>query len=253
MTHSKSFVKIPNLPDKQASVVILDGRAPLALEEKLLSMGTRCIRTSAISTTYKAVCCHPDIILHHVGDCFVVHSPGIPESLANSMKELGIELIQGSSVPGMAYPINISYNAARVGRYVFHNLDHTDKILLSELEKREVELVHVRQGYSKCSISIVDSESIITSDKGIAKAAEKKGLNVLLTTPDRGIVLPGLDYGFIGGASFMLSPRHWAVAGNFDRLEAAYDISDFLEKRNIQSLSLMDGPVTDIGSILPLI
>ena len=47
-------------------------------------------------------------------------------------------------------------------------------------------------------MAVVSNKAIITSDKVIAHEAKKVDLDVLLIPPGD-IILPGLDYGFIGG------------------------------------------------------
>ena len=58
--------------------------------------------------------------------------------------------------------------------------------------------IHVKQGYTRCSLLPVDDRSFITSDAGIAKTLAEHDTDVLLIHPGH-IHLPGFDYGFIGG------------------------------------------------------
>jgi len=134
----------------------------------------------------------------------------------------------------------------------FHNLKYTDPVLANELISEGVELVHVNQGYAKCSISVVDDSSIITSDPGIAKAAEKKGLDVLLTETEEEIKLPGVKYGFIGGSSGLIDERKWLLTGDILNLKSSEKIIQFLQKKSIDIVYLPGEPVVDIGSIIPL-
>jgi len=89
---------------------------------------------------------------------------------------MGILLLKGEAELGPKYPASVYYNAARVGNIVFHNTKYTDKILRENFSKMGIELVHINQGYAKCAISVVNENSIITMDRGIAKVAEKKEL-----------------------------------------------------------------------------
>ena len=148
------------------------------------------------------------------------------------------------------YPLDANLNACIIADKLFCNtmaLDETVKKRLNE----HIKIVHVNQGYAKCSVCIVDEASIITSDTGIAKAAENLGMNVLLISPGN-IALDGYEYGFIGGASFKSSPRDIVFTGNLEKHPDKNRILDFLNARNINPLFLTDDMIFDVGSILPV-
>jgi hypothetical protein len=124
--------------------------------------------------------------------------------------------------------------------------------LFRALNNIGLEPIDIKQGYTKCSISVVDENAIITADIGIAREAEKRGIEALLIEPSQGILLPGLDYGFIGGSSGLLDRDIWPVYGDARKLVSFPSIYDFLSKKNIKILSLSDGNVVDLGGIIPL-
>jgi hypothetical protein len=131
-------------------------------------------------------------------------------------------------------------------------LKYTDPVLIKEAKKRDVEPVHVNQGYTKCSVSIVNTNSIITSDKGIANAAEKRGIHALLIEPDENIILPGVSHGFIGGSTGLVSFTGWALTGSLKSLKSASIIKEFLTGKGLDPVILSNNEVIDIGSILPV-
>ena len=98
---------------------------------------------------------------------------------------------------------NIRYNAVCTGKYFIHNLQYTDPDLLAAAEAKaaaehtSLTKIHVKQGYTRCSLLPVDDQSFITSDTGIAKTLADYDTDVLLIRPGH-ILLPGFDYGFIG-------------------------------------------------------
>lgn len=109
----------------------------------------------------------------------------------------------------------------------------------------------MNQGYAKCSVCAVDERSIITQDPSIAQAARRQGLNVLKIQTGR-ILLPGYDTGFIGGCSGLLGGscwRHRSLSAHPD----GERIKEFLHSRGVEPLELTDGPLYDVGSILPLL
>ena len=90
-------------------------------------------------------------------------------------------------------------------------------------------------------------------DRGIAKIAEKKGLDVLLIEEEDGIILEGLDKGFIGGSTFLIDKCRWAICGNIEKLKSEKKIRDFLHKKGMEIVSLGNKNPVDIGSVIPLL
>jgi len=246
-----NYVNIPNIPQEKVALAIVDGRISNSVEKGLLDNGINIIKTKAHPSLYDSVAFHPDMFLHHIGGQKIVYAPGTSEETVRELEEYGFQMIRGETELKYKYPGNISYNAARVGRFVFHNTKYTDKILKDFFLKLDLELVHINQGYAKCAISVVDENSIITMDKGIAKVADKKGLDVLVVE-EKNILLPGLDYGFIGGSSGLIDKNKWAVTGRLESLESCSEILGFLSRKRKEVISLSNQQVVDIGSLIPI-
>lgn len=247
-----NFIKIPNLPQNTVSLALVDGRISAAAESTLEQLGIKLLKTISHPGLYEAVCAHPDMLLHHTGGNRIVHAPGIGTNLAAALKEAGFELICGETELAPKYPRDIAYNAARVGSFYFHNLKHTDPILRKELENAGIEPVHVEQGYAKCSVAIIDEKAIITSDQGIAMAAGQKGIQVLLIHPSQNILLPGLECGFIGGATGLVGKNKLYVNGDARLLKDNASIQRLFSQKKLELISLSDLQVVDTGSIIPL-
>lgn len=248
-----NYIEIPNLPQGPVKVAIIDGRVSRKIEEKISDFGITLLKTHKHPGVYEAISYHPDIMIHHIGKEDVVYAPGTHPGFLGELCRYGFKLIEGSTPPGLRYPANIAYNAARVGKLVFHNLKHTDPVLKRELERAGVELVHVSQGYAKCSIAVIDENCIITSDTGIARAAEAKGVEVLLIEPEEHILLPGLSCGFIGGSSGLIDKSKWVVTGNIETFKSFHKIFHFLSAKGIEIISASDEQVVDLGSIIPIL
>lgn len=247
-----AFVTNPNLPENPVSLAVVDGRICNEAEGELNMLGVKLLKLQPHRSLYAAVCGHPDMLLHHIGGKTIVYAPGTDSMLISTLTTYGFRLLKGASVLSSAYPADIAYNVARVGNRYFHNLKYTDPVIGKQLEKLGVEPVHVEQGYTKCSVFPVDENSIITSDAGIAKAAGKKGLDVLLVEGERSIRLPGLNYGFIGGAGGMLGKSVCCFNGNIEKLTCYEAVLSFLSRKKFDFKSLSNGSVIDAGSILPL-
>lgn len=172
------------------------------------------------------------------------------------------------------YPGNIRCNAVCTGKYFIHNLRYTDPALLQAAKEWHSSLqdaaggeagaltfVDVPQGYTRCCCLPVDDSSFITSDEGIAKALSPTDADVLLIEKGH-ILLPGFDYGFIGGCAGHLtetdsvesphgSPRRIILFnGDLSRHPDFLRITAFLDDRGIAPVFFEDHPLMDIGSIL---
>lgn len=170
-----------------------------------------------------------------------------------------------------SYPGNIRYNAICTGKYFIHNLKYTDPSLLQAARtwhqgqyqqcgsSAKLQMVDVRQGYSRCCCMPVDDTSFITSDQGMAKALSAHDADVLLI--ERGhILLPGFDYGFIGGCGGNLlipqsidenkAARTIIFNGNLEAHPDYEKIAAFLSDRDIALVYFKSFPLMDIGSIL---
>lgn len=146
------------------------------------------------------------------------------------------------------YPGDIAYNAACTGRFLIHNLKYTAKHILDHAEEAGMTLVNVRQGYAKCSTVTIDEKSIITYDRGIAKACEAAGMDVLTIAPGH-IALPGYNTGFIGGCSGRAGDTIY-FNGDLSAHPDSRQITEFIEERGLQVKYFEDEPLTDIGSII---
>ncbi len=246
------YVAEPNLPAGNVCLAAVDARIGAEAENELKSLGVEIIKIRHHPHLYDAVHSHPDMLFHHVGGNLIVYAPGADPDAVSELAARGFQMVMGESRLKPEYPGDIAYNAARVGKWYFHNLKHTDVRIREYMDSMGIQAVHVAQGYAKCSVLPVDGNSIVTSDPGIAREARKKGLDVLLLECGDSIRLPGLDHGFIGGACGMLSSSVCAINGSLAALKGYESFLAFLSERNITAVELSKGRVTDIGSILPL-
>ena len=147
---------------------------------------------------------------------------------------------------GYSYPDDIAFNAACTGRYFIHNTAYTAKRLLDAAVSKGMHIIDVKQGYTKCNTAIIDETSVITSDKGIFRAASPH-LDALLIRPGH-IILRGFDYGFIGGTCGRIGDE---IIFNGDiSAHPDYDtIQTFIESRGL-NIKYFDYPLEDIGSII---
>lgn len=187
-----------------------------------------------LRTVSSLVANHPDVLLCKLGA--KPESP-IYEGAPNELSPL--------------YPGDCRYNAACTGKFFIHKLDVTDAGLLNAAKAScgdELQLIDVRQGYAKCSTVIVDEDSIITYDKGIAKPCEAAGMNVLLVEPCF-VKLRGANTGFIGGASGRVDDKI-VFNGDLSAHPNFREITGFIEERGLGCKWFESYELEDIGSII---
>ena len=135
------------------------------------------------------------------------------------------------------------------GQLVHGVLNFTDKEIINYCKTKKQ--IHIKQGYSKCSILPLREKVVITSDMGIYKTLIKENFDVLLI-PFGDIELPGLNYGFIGGVGGMISSNSMAFFGSLEKYAFCDEVKKFLYKYDIKPIYLRDSKLFDRGSLLLL-
>ena len=86
----------------------------------------------------------------------------------------------------------------------------------------------------------------------IYKEVIKYGIDCLLIEKGH-IDLFELNYGFIGGCSFLISNNELAFLGNIKNHTDYDKILDFIQSKNKKLVSLSDDKLLDLGSVIPLL
>ncbi|MBC8631376.1 Uncharacterised protein [uncultured Clostridium sp.] len=232
-------------------LALVDKRITCDMELELKKRNIQIIKTTECKECYNAIKYHPDISICNLGEGNIVVAPNVYEYYFNILKKLGFNILKGDSYIKRDYPHNIQYNVAIFGNYAIHNFEHTDKKILDYINKKKLTKINIKQGYSKCSICIVDENSIITSDVGIYKTVLKYGIDCLLIQ-SKNIDLFELNYGFIGGCSGLISKDKLAFFGDITKHPDYENIKKFLKSKNKEIVNLSKERLLDLGSIIPL-
>jgi len=204
-----------------------------------------------VSEGTDAISYHPDIVIHPIKRNKIIVAPNVYYYYKDILSNTSIEIIKGEKELERNYPKNIAYNVARVSEYAIHNIKYTDEVVKYHLKKEGIEFINVNQGYTKCSMAIIDDNSIITSDKSIKKALSS--LNIDILTIDEGYIdLQGLDYGFIGGCTGVITSNEVLFTGTFKNHPDYNKIINFLLKKGKSPITLSENNIIDLGSIIPL-
>ena len=165
-------------------LVLVDYRTGGDILTALRKLGIEGIRGPKCSSLPWQTDGHPDLFYHKVDEEIGIVAPDVYSQLMPLLCGYGEPLkgrifLKGTAELGKEYPQDVRYNFLRIGNKAFGRLDAMDEVLRLELERRGVELVHVKQGYAKCSVAVVSETSCITADKGLASALWNNGLTVL--------------------------------------------------------------------------
>lgn len=215
-------------------------------EKELRLCGLNVIKIRKNKNLYTAISSHADIFVCPISNIIVIEGNTYDENY-DYLKDFGYKLVKSKEIKNSKYPHNVKLNLAYTGKYAIHNFKYTDENLLNIIEENSIETLNINQGYSKCSILIVDEESIITSDEGIYNSLKGK-LRCLLIESGH-IELKTLNYGFIGGTSGRYKDEIWFY-GDVSKHPSYEYIKKFIENRCLKIRFFKNFPLEDIGSIL---
>ncbi len=193
---------------------------------------------------------HADMQIVKACNLTYISTPECYEYYKKTLEKFSLNLICGNTYLSSNYPCDIAYNIVIGEKYAIHNFKHTDSIVKENLFNKK--LVDVSQGYCSCTICSLPGDSFITSDFGVAKALLEHNDIKCLQISQGNVLLNGFDYGFFGGASFMIGPKTLAVNGDISTHPDYKAIVEFCEKQNTEIISLSPDKIMDIGSAVPI-
>ncbi len=228
--------------------VIVDRNAPEELKQFFRDKKYHIVESALIPQLYPAVCTHPDMQLCQISRQVFISAP---ECFSYYRSQLpGCIIIKGERPIHSTYPGDAAYNAAVYGKIAFHCPKCTDPVVKQYFLGNDIQLISVKQGYSKCNICFLNADALITSDPSIQMAAERRGIRVLKLQNSSAIELKGFQYGFFGGASGKIGKNELVICGDLKTHPEWISIYHFCLENRICPVSAYHGPIQDIGSIL---
>lgn len=232
----------------------------------------------------RAIAAHPDIYMCRIKniltiDDSIVTEPDIRAIYIEELQERSESFAEKPIIPsvrtegtegrvafemghlGPEYPEDAAYNAAAIGRFFIHNTRWTSPALLDRARAAGLDVVSVRQGYTKCSCVTVGERALITADEGILRTLRAYNEEVLQETGDAGetldllqiegghVRLEGYEYGFLGGASGCVENTVY-FNGDLSAHPDCRRICDFIEGHGLHVRYFEGEPLTDIGSVI---
>lgn len=247
-----------------AKYVIIDNRMREIEKEKLIELGYNILEIPTNTKIYSEISSHTDIFCCKVKDEFIVEKSVydkvfLKESKKNKEKinNLASNIIIGNKLVENKYPNDILYNVCIIGNYAIHNFKYTDESILKLIDKYELKKINIKQGYSKCSIAVVDEKSAIVTDETIAKVLNENGIETLVIKNTEEIKLLDKNNtyskmnGFIGGCMSKLGDAIF-VSGDLRKLDNENKIRDFIYKINLKIVEFPGLDIIDYGGIIEI-
>lgn len=244
------FVEKPHLPQSRVRHIIVGEKYRKLLKSALIQNNLSPIWLKNNEFVDERLSGHCDLMAAHLGGRRVAVCKFLKNSQLLDNAEIPEEVEQ-LTVPdptGKAYPMDAGLNFCIIDRKLIYNPNTANSAVVSELD---CEMIPCKQGYTKCSICVVDENAIITADSKIAQIATENGVEALLV--EKGLAaLDGFEYGFIGGASFKIDRNIIAFTGIIKNTYERNRIEIFLSRRDIEVIYLTEHELFDIGSAIPL-
>ena len=168
-----SLLRHPRLPEGEATHVLASGEFPW-LAEALERRGVTVVATQRDSRLPGPVQFHPDLQTCPLPDkqMFVLkNSP-----LQPALKALGFSLRETQCEPSGTYPGDALCGCFPWGPWLVGNPKAIDRAIAQEAQKQGLQPLPVRQGYSACSVALVDGLILALSEKMGSKRYVPKGL-----------------------------------------------------------------------------
>jgi len=243
------FLHTPNLPPQKVSLAVMSGEYKnLVSELKYLNINV--VETKACSNLPEPTAFHADMQL-----CYLGEGRGVVEKsctdLIKNLSDLGMSIEPSAQFTSKKYPKDAALDCLIFGKICLAKSDALDMNVAKYIENKKIEPADTKQGYAKCSVCVISENAAVTADRGIFTVLTQKGADVLLIEPG-GILLPGYDTGFIGGACGLIDKDTIAFTGSFSHYPHSAKLLAFLDKHKIRPIELSDGPFIDIGGIIPL-
>lgn len=191
---------------------------------------------------------HADINAFNCNGEYII----LNESIADQIGEVGGDsshvMCSGIKSP---YPDDIKLNGAIIGNKLLCNEKHIADEIIHYAQKRNLEIIHTNQGYSKCSVCVVADNAVITEDDGIAYLLKNYQIKVLKITKGY-VYLSDKHCGFIGGASGKLSNTEIYFSGDISSHPDYERIIDFLNNYNVKPVFNRNRRLNDFGGFIKI-
>lgn len=237
-------------------MIIVDNRIRKIEMEFLNKLDRNILALPSINNVYEEISSHVDIYISKIKDTLIIEK-AMYDNIKEKVLDNDICIVRGNETVKNPYPKDILYNVCVIGNNAIHNFKYTDKKLLEIIDKKGLNKININQGYSNCSIAVIDDNSAIVSDKKIANMLQEYGIDTLYIDEKLDIKL--LDKkgnyskmsGFIGGAIERME-NNVIVFGDLNKIDKENKIRNFITSRNLNVIDFKGFDVIDYGGIIKI-
>lgn len=212
--------------------------------EFLSSLGYSIIFSTEIEDITNSTATHPDMQFVKIADKKAIVSSQSLNYYKRLLPDFEFDIVNGICSP---YPNDTALNFVFIGQ----NAICTDHQICKVKQLHRYNCNVVKQGYTKCSICILNDKAILTGDRGIANSLENSTVKVYFL-PCNEIKLNGYNNGFWGGATGIVDKDKVYFNGNIEKLSCYNDLINILEKEKIEPIYHKNTDLYDNGSIILL-
>lgn len=197
----------------------------------------------------RPVSSHPDMILSVIGEKIILSeryyaaNRDVIDLICRMAK---LSPLISHTEKRYKYPYDAVFNAAVGDGFIICRAKSAVKEILATAEEYKISVCNVSQGYSGCSC-IVTPAAVLTSDMGIKKSLDKKGIKAVFIT-NKNILLPGYNVGFLGGCGGFCDGTIY-LFGEDKTPERSFLLSEFANENGYVIKCLSSDPLTDYGGI----
>ena len=237
-------------------MIIVDNRIRKIEMEFLNKLDRNILALPSINNVYEEISSHVDIYISKIRDTLIIEK-AMYDNIKEKVLDNDICIVRGNETVKNPYPNDILYNVCVIGNNAIHNFKYTDKKLLEIIDKKGLNKININQGYSNCSIAVIDDNSAIVSDKKIANMLQENEIDTLYIDEKLDIKL--LDKkgnyskmsGFIGGAIERME-NNVIVFGDLNKIDKENKIRNFITSRNLNVIDFKGFDVIDYGGIIKI-
>ena len=235
-----------NIPKSKVSAVLVDCKLNNRSCELLENQGIRVIKTRPLRSISNSTSTHPDMQLVRIDERTALVAAELADYYAELLPDYRLISIDGIKLP---YPNDCSLNFTVIGDRCFITENQFNTV--RSVTDIRYKIVKIKQGYSRCSICILNENAIITADYGIIRAAKNVAMRAYYL-PDESILLDGYRNGFWGGCCGLISPETVFFNGNIESLPCKTRLFDILKSEKITPLYCKDISLYDNGGFITL-
>lgn len=184
-------------------VAFIDYRCSYSEVTNLRKLGLEILQSSKILVD-EPMNGHPDLQIFLMIDTLflsesTLNTVPIIKALEN-LKRTDKKIVISNSISRGNYPKDVPFNAVVSKNYLICNKNYIAKEILEHAKSVGKKIIHVNQGYVRCTTLPLFNDCFITSDLGIHKVLKSSNISSFFVE-DTNILLPGYNRGFIGGTS----------------------------------------------------